>query len=421
MGFEYPAGRAPGFDPSHPMAAGIRFSGVASGGSFLSLDQARSASTSGAPPAMQTVAGPGTFYSGAGSMTRFSGFPTDTPSAITMAAIITLPAAAARYVPIISNNYSGTPTGLQVDAGNLVLSVNGGSTSIGPSTSSIVNNVPFALAASYSPSAGKAYFRARNLATGAYYSWDLSNSTAINANSSTMTVGYASGGNNPNQITHAAMWSTSFRPGAVLDAFLADPWPFWLPEPAGAYAIRSAQWVLVNLHPPLASAVSAASSSRAAPSARIASAATMEAQARAAGAPYVKIAGHGRGASTASATGSPIVAVSAATRSSASSSGRAAPSVIVHLAAAARGMASASGRAAASVRVALASLSAASATGRASASVRVAAAARAMMAAAGRARPRFPPVIDPRAYLVAPRTIRALVARITTRTLRVKK
>ncbi len=416
MGIEYPAGRAPGFDLSHPLAAGIRFSGVASGGSFIPLHAGGHVSSSGTPVAVQTAAGPGTSYT-SGASSYYADGRTNTPTAITAAAILT-PLSSAPWQAFVdtgNNNNNGMAFYWSV------VGVASSDNSISTLSLSTMN-VPYFVAISADSVSAKVNIVVTNLATGSITSQTITLNGVIWPNASPMYIGYSKfDTKSANAILHTLAVSESATSMAALRAVAADPWAFWLPEPAGAYAIRSAQWVPVNLHPHLASAVSAASSSRAAPSARIASAATMEAQARAAGAPYVKIAGHGRGSVTGSATGSPIVAVSAASRSAASSSGRGAPSVIVHLAAAARGMASASGRAAAAVRVALASLSAASATGRASASVRVAAAARAMISAMGRARPRFPPVIDPRAYLVAPRTIRALVARITTRTLRVKK
>lgn len=219
----FPGNRRPGFDPSHPASQKIRLAAIPAGNNFVNLLNAKIGSFPQSIPsaALFGSVGPTVFAPGAVLyQVDIGAGPSETPSAVTMAAII---------VPLSDSYILSTDNGngVQLFFSSNTLSTNnwnGGTTSTGLTVS--YSGVPYFVAASWNASSGVALVR--NLLTG-----------QITSNGSFSSVGFASDSGtarlgSPNFHNFVGyygpmMFNAAFTPLPALLAWADDPWSFWYP------------------------------------------------------------------------------------------------------------------------------------------------------------------------------------------------
>lgn len=243
----YPCGVAPGFNPAHPAAAGMRplwgsFSAVPYGGTFVDLLSGTVAAQTGTvpPAASLTQAGPGVVFTNAtGTPVQACSFTNNNAStagtALTLAGIV-LP----------KGNPPNGSLGVNVSwLGACVLCLNNNT----PSTTieflqvniSAINSTmtPFSWTSghpqfvvfSYRNSDGLCNFVWSDLVTGAVQAEaHTGGTTGMSDSRASAGVGlHKTNQNNVYGSVLAAMGSPSFLPLSVLQAWAADPWSFWYP------------------------------------------------------------------------------------------------------------------------------------------------------------------------------------------------
>lgn len=227
----FPAGVAPGFDPTHIAAPGIRFSGAAiPAGGFVSLLNGKPGANASSPTAaIDSGLGPATNYpAGTFAVTSFSGNPAVTDASLTMAAIVKFTAVnTAAFQYIISGGAGGTGNALALNTTGALLFVRFG----GSSTTSILSpiaGVPYFIVASNNGATGTNFVIAR-LDNGSVLT-DTKGSAANLASNGTYNIGESPSGDSPTRgLIAAAMISAQYISMQALQRFAADPWSFWYP------------------------------------------------------------------------------------------------------------------------------------------------------------------------------------------------
>ncbi len=223
---EFPAYRAPGFDPTHPASPGLFYSGIAVSGSFVNLLTGAPASITGTVSAIMTPQGPG-----ARCVTTLSGLVAATPasvaaSAITFGAIITLTASIATGVFLQIN---GGSSSYLYQASRVLFMAAGGSTFSSGVTLAL--NVPYFVAVSYNGSTAR--WVVANLNTGQITQATTSATHTIGTlgGSTTFVSGGTSGAYFMDGQINAGMCAlNNWLSAAQLLAWAADPWAFWYPD-----------------------------------------------------------------------------------------------------------------------------------------------------------------------------------------------
>lgn len=230
----FPAGVAPGFDPTHIAAQGAQLSAVFSGGNFLNVAPGFCSllgTISGTPASVLDGAlGPaknvGTSYSVAfgSSAPAISG-------SVTMAAIIRVPATSNSG---ILHNASAASTGgtvLACFANNLYLANLAATTDINSGVQ-IATGDPYFVAASLRGGV-QVDFVAANLRTGQIQTATVTTTVNASATGSGFTIGeeYEYGTFFNGKIA-AVMAAAGYVPLSQLLAWARDPWSFWYPDAA---------------------------------------------------------------------------------------------------------------------------------------------------------------------------------------------
>jgi hypothetical protein len=229
--FAFPAGQAPGYDQNHIAASPMmRASAVATPSGMLSLFRGR-ATCSGAYIPRITSAGPGLlFYNGMSPYpyVDIAGLPSETPTALTFAAIYT-PYQSAAYSKVVQN---GTTSGNSLMVGALAPAFNCASGNYYATAVALSINVPYFLG--LSATASNIYFVSTNLLTGQIKSSTFSGTYTFTATGSNICqFGNQTTGNSSytaNGTIHAGMFAASALSLQQLLAWAADPWSFWYPR-----------------------------------------------------------------------------------------------------------------------------------------------------------------------------------------------
>jgi hypothetical protein len=226
----YPAGRAAGFDPTHPAAPGCVASVVASQGNVINLLTGAKATLVGTPTAANLGGlGPCTGYIAAGSESTVS-VPSVSPSTLTQAAIFQVPAIgiAQGYQFIIA---------AQGNSGMFYVSAGTGTPTMGwflggnaGSGLTVPINTPVFIAASYNRVT--LFFVLVNLLTGAMQTSSVAIATAPGANGGIVAFGNDPASSSASMLQGylaRGMYSLGYVPPRALIAWAYDPWLFWHP------------------------------------------------------------------------------------------------------------------------------------------------------------------------------------------------
>jgi hypothetical protein len=226
---EFPSWRAPGFDPTHPASnfngAGASFL-PASGGVYINALTGGVTTKLGVQTYGIGIAGPYVQSQTSANYNSFANSFSTTPSAITIAAIIT---------PVVSESggvlfqtASGSGLGLQMTIRSLVLGYRN-STLYTSGIAAMTIGVPYFVALSCN--GATTYFVQVNLLTGQTLTGSIASGVS---QGSTATWYLGNGGTNSSQYAgcdiHAMMAGFVALSPAQLRAWAADPWAFWYPD-----------------------------------------------------------------------------------------------------------------------------------------------------------------------------------------------
>lgn len=226
-GLAYPAGFAPGFDPSHTASVNVQpgtaIAAVSVGGNFVNCLSGASATIVNSPAAKIIGGlGPSTSFTSTAKCT----YPALTSlglNKMTLAVIVQFISLTAAYQRLIGDITSF----ISLNASGVVDFFSGGDHLTSPAFTATIN-VPYFIAISTSATALN--FVILNLVTGALISQSLAG-VSVNPN------GAINIGNNPpnNQVASAyiaaVMYAQNYLSVPQLLTWAADPWSFWYPSP----------------------------------------------------------------------------------------------------------------------------------------------------------------------------------------------
>ncbi len=219
----FPAGRAPGFDPTHPAAKGCILCMVAFGASYLNTANGKVA-TGGFTSKIDSI-GPAIVNSGS-SNTAISG--PVAPTSVVVAGIFRLGATlnSPGYL-LCSSGTTGNNIGLATRSGEWQFQING---TLGPSLTSplpVINTPYFVVFSNYNSVLNYVIV---NLATGQTWSGSVT-SEAMSANADTTVYLNSNSLNKPLGGPCAALALCYNNPLSLsqLLAWAARPWDFWYP------------------------------------------------------------------------------------------------------------------------------------------------------------------------------------------------
>jgi hypothetical protein len=230
-------GRRPGFDPSHPAAQNIRYSGVANGANFISLLNGKPGTPSISGSVLDGQIGPAatiaTTTGGGNNITVAGGG--SAPSVATIACIFKFNGTSAgNYQGLLGTFASGFGwwIGIENAVQNITVS-SGGTSSTTAFTPVLSVGVPYFVAVSSSLTGGNLVVV--NLATGAIQSQTVTYGSSLSAAGgeapyvlgTTFTFAAANG---LDGSMAAAMYSAQFMSLSQLQQWAQDPWAFWYPR-----------------------------------------------------------------------------------------------------------------------------------------------------------------------------------------------
>ena len=231
-GLEYPAGRAPGFDPTHPAARNARASAVARpGGAMVNIltgtalvnNASVVAQTLAIGPAVQLLVVSATACS---LSTTFSEGSAVITTMATITKINSVPSNGNLFVSYVGTGYVQLVTN---NAGQLGVWMGSAYTLSGIT---LGTTSPYFIAASVYPGAsGLVHFILVNMATGAVQTaFNVATTkTTGTITSPVFSVG-STGSTQAGMSTATAMLSVVGLSPAQLSAWAADPWGFWYPN-----------------------------------------------------------------------------------------------------------------------------------------------------------------------------------------------
>lgn len=228
----FPAGRAPGFDPTHQAAKGIALSAIASAGNFICLDRSRAPATiTGSFTAgIVGLVGPRATPGSLTSLAVISSTGLSAAGLATLAGIVV--GAVNASVPAILLDSAGgvtdTALGTNTSTGALLFRSNSNNTS--STTIFLTAGTPYFIAASVK-GASNINFIALNLLTGSVQTQAVATANVINAGTS-LTIGNfnATQSRGWTQPIAAVMASSVYLSMSQLLQWAADPWSFWYPD-----------------------------------------------------------------------------------------------------------------------------------------------------------------------------------------------
>lgn len=225
--YAYPGTKA-GFDPSHPLSAGCRFSGVVRGSGFISLVSGKAGTTASAPSSkMDPNIGSSLVFSGTNEV-DFTGQSTTNDTQFTIAALAYLNSTGATATLFNSDNTSSAGCSLGCNSAGLFGAVYTGVNRISSSTT-LSTGVPYFLIGSRIQAIGN--FAVVNLKTGqTFLSTTSGGSGTPTAPSGTYEIGNAATGQTWTGGIAAVMFSNQYRSLPDLAKIASDPFSFWYPR-----------------------------------------------------------------------------------------------------------------------------------------------------------------------------------------------
>lgn len=233
----FPAGRAPGIDPSHVAMKGLlRWSGIARANTFVEIINGGLGTVNGSPTGkVDGSIGPAFNTTTTADCATFTGRSTATDANFTQAAIFRAAGINTGFQTYIADTnfahtlFSAQSFGGNVANGNLTINTTGNTNTWFVSTIIPVNGVPYFAAVSCNGAV--ANFVATRLDTGQILTSAIVSTIAGIASNGTYSI---AGNNVFNQNAQgpvsAAMFSTAFLSMQELVQWAADPWAFWFPR-----------------------------------------------------------------------------------------------------------------------------------------------------------------------------------------------
>jgi hypothetical protein len=233
--FAYPAGHAPGFDPTHVAAFGSPLAAVTLSGGLINLLTGQAGSNVSSPVPVQRSIGPCLTYDTTNyAYTEFSSLFTSNTVATYAGIILLTDTSSFSCIGSDGNNQFAIYNGnlcFYIDTGGLL-----------SSNINLSANVPYFVAGSFLTGYG-ANFVAVNLQTGQTQTYFASGpSYVLGATFGAITIG----NNRPsytgqplNGYLATVMYGTTFLSLSQLLAWAAEPWSFWYPGTLGEKLFRS--------------------------------------------------------------------------------------------------------------------------------------------------------------------------------------
>lgn len=222
----YPAFAVEGVNSSHPASQALRFSGIASGGNFVSLNQGRKGTISGSPSfGIDGAMGPAFSALAGADRAAFSGQSTVNDLSMTQAAIVRFNSVAGTET-IFSG--SGANNGWRIYVTGGTFGIVAGSVIAVNSSITLVANTPYFVVASINGSTSN--FLALDLSTGKILTATSSGATPA-APDGTYLVGNDAFNEPANAKISAAMFSARYTSLWEMRQWAQDPWAFWYPRP----------------------------------------------------------------------------------------------------------------------------------------------------------------------------------------------
>lgn len=243
----YPAGVAPGFDPSHIALRGAisAFSSVAQGGTHINLRTGARGGVGGSVTfGIDKDVGPSTITTAGGSaLVSFVGNPTVAPPALTMAAIVKFSSGALSFYNCALAFGGTTNTSVWLiwpQTQPLTFWVNN-ATQIISTIGAVATGVPYFVIAS-GLSGGAVNFLIKNLATGKVLTETVAASAVYSAPNGNIRVaanGFSNSGFGGLVAASAAIVSNDRLSVHEMRAWADDPWSFWYPQKDQDLALSS--------------------------------------------------------------------------------------------------------------------------------------------------------------------------------------
>lgn len=226
----YPAGRVPGFDPTHPAAEGCAFSGIAaSGGGFINVLNGNPGTQGGSPSAViDGNIGRASLYSGSNDNSNFV-VPILSITSCSIAAILRIVSISGNNAFIIGNN----STTLVYVASTGVVDIFGIGNSVTASSGIALSaGVPYFVAGSVVNGSGNpASFVVVNLKTGQILTASATATATSLGSGSPLYIGNRNTLNRPPDASIAAAMISynNYLPLPTLLQWAQRPWDFWYP------------------------------------------------------------------------------------------------------------------------------------------------------------------------------------------------
>jgi hypothetical protein len=230
-GLAYPAGVAPGFDPTHIASTNTLFSAAVLGGNHVNILNGKPGVITGSPtPKILGALGPSVNYPVGGKSVFATAIATNYAE-MTMAAFVQFDTATAAAIrDVIGNSITSTSSGYRFgasSAANFLWTIAGASTA---SSIPVVANVPYFIATSIK-SATRGNVAVCRLDTGQIFTDTAATATTAVVGGTNYTVG-----NRDDTIRGTVgavgpvMMSDVFLSVQQLAFWAADPWSFWYPQ-----------------------------------------------------------------------------------------------------------------------------------------------------------------------------------------------
>lgn len=231
----FPAGRTPGFNPSHPASGGISagrgFSGVASGGSFRSLITGKVGTLNNTPTGgIKANLGPIVNFTASADGLKFAGQSTANDSDFTIGAILSFNTLGSLSC-VFGTSATGDSLMLHKSAAN-VLAIRTGGGNQPSDAPALVASVPYFVAVSVTGTgAGTAKYVQTNLSTGVVQTGTGQSAARTPGSDGTYVVGNWAFFSLPTLGNIAAiMYAPSFISSQQLMQWAQNPWSFWYPD-----------------------------------------------------------------------------------------------------------------------------------------------------------------------------------------------
>lgn len=232
----FPAGVAPGFDPSHAALAGgtCRFSGAALGGGYVNLLSGLPGTKVSSPVSMiDGTVGPAITCNGASHSYTFANQSTVVDASVTFAGFVTVLATPSNSCIIANSNAASGARLLLISATTVGVDFPGGGTlADSNAVFTFTTGRPYFVIASHSVAASQLNTAVCDLLTGRVIGDTRTRaSTGQIAPNGTYRIGNATGGSNSATGNVASVaYVNNFLHARNLGQLAFDPWPLWYPQ-----------------------------------------------------------------------------------------------------------------------------------------------------------------------------------------------